>query len=443
MATLPEQNFYGGVFYDVLSTGPSLTISEAALAQGIGSAPGADNAILAVAAVEPTVVPPTVVPAVEPTAVPDAPVVAAQPTAAPIVLPESDLPTGRVFNLNVDANLHLRQYPDSSALSLGTVAFGTLLSVNGREGALEEIFISATQVPPDYEFIDPVSLLTDEDEDLARDETWLNVTYNTPDGGTIDAWVRADFVDVRESDGEQVPLRDLETVAGNRPGEARNTDVTPPPVPEDVVSVTVINLDPDANLNVRRTPETTAEVLLQLPLGSVAEFLGLSAEGEWVLLQHTGSDGTVTTGWSSSQFLNYSFNGRPVDLDELTERGLLTEADLTVRGDQTIGAAPVVAPTVDPTIDAVVAEVALDPGANLNLRRDPDVNAEVLAQVPSGTQLVVTQRTEDAQWLNVTFEGIDGWIAAQTDTAVFVILTFNGNPFAIEDVPVESAIITG
>jgi uncharacterized protein YgiM (DUF1202 family) len=365
--------------------------------------------------------------------------VAAQPTVAAVTLPADAPPTGRVFNLNVDANLHLRQYPDSNALSLATVAFGTILTVNGREGALEEIFISATQVPPDYEFVDPVALLTDEDEDLAPDETWLNVTFNTPDGGTISAWVRADFVDVREANGDRLPLRDLLMIAGNRPGEAVNTDVTPPPVPEDVVTVTVINLDPDANLNVRRTPETIGEVLLQLPLNTVSEFLGLSVDSEWILLRHTGSDGTITTGWSSAQFLDYGFNGRNIDLDELTERGLLVEADLTVRGSQTIGAAPVIAPTIDPTIDAVVVEVALDPGANLNLRREPDVNAEVLAQVPSGTQVIVTERTDDALWLNVTFEGVNGWIAAQTDSAVFVTLSFNGDPFLIEDVPVSSA----
>ena len=77
------------VAYSMMSCqlAPALTISEAALAQGIGSAPGADSVILAVAVVEPTIVPPTVVPAVEPTAVPEAPVVAAQPTAAPVVLP--------------------------------------------------------------------------------------------------------------------------------------------------------------------------------------------------------------------------------------------------------------------------------------------------------------------------------------------------------------------
>ncbi len=388
-------------------------------------------------AAQPTEVLPTPVPVVQPTAAPvEAAAVPAQPTVAPVVLPASDFPTGRVFNLNVDANLHLRQYPDANALSLGTVPFGTILTVNGREGELEEIFISATQIPPDYEYLDPVSLLPDEDTDLAPEETWLNVTYNTPDGGTIEAWVRADFIDVREASGEQIRLRDIETVPGNRPGEARNTDITPPPAKQDLVTVRVINLDSGANLNVRRTPDPLGEVLAQLPLNTVAEFLGISEAGDWIYLSYASPDGVTITGWSSTAFLQLNLNGELTDLETLEAEGLLTNTDIEQRGSQTVGAQPVVAPTLDPTIDAIVAEVALDPGANLNLRRNPDVTAEVLAQIPSGTRVIVTERTPDALWLNVTYEGVAGWVAAQTDTALFVTLSFNGAPFAIEEVPV-------
>ncbi|MBZ0298509.1 MAG: SH3 domain-containing protein, partial [Anaerolineae bacterium] len=319
---------------------------------------------------------------------------------------------------------------------LGTVPFGTILTVNGREGALEEIFISATQVPPDYEYVDPVSLLEDDKADLNPEETWLSVTYNTPDGGTIDAWVRADFVDVREASGDKVRLRDLVTVPANRPGESRNTNITSPQEQKDVATVRVINLDPNANLNVRRTPETTGEVLAQLPLNTIAEFQGISEDETWILLRYSGADGVTVTGWSSADFLELNLNGSPTDLEELNLKGLLNIADTTQRGAQTVGAPSVVVPTVDPTIDAVVAEVALDPGANLNLRRSPDSNAEVLAQIPSGTRVIVSERTEDARWLNVAYEGVEGWIAAQTDTAVFVRLSFNGGAFNIEDIPV-------
>jgi uncharacterized protein YgiM (DUF1202 family) len=440
MTTLPEQNFYGGVFYDILAFGNPVTLLDAAAAlnRGPASGPGAVPALPVVVA-EPTLPPPTTaVVVVEPTTVPEAPIVAVQPTAAPVVVPAPNVITGRVFNLNVDANLQLRQYPNTQALSLGTVPFGTILTVNGREGALAEIFISATQVPADYEYVDPVSLLENERQDLAPADTWLNVTYNTPDGGIIEAWVRADFIDVRSATGQRVPLRALDTVPGNQPGEARNTDITPPPVRRDVVTVRVINLDPTANLNVRRTPDVSSEVLAQLPLNTVAEFVSITEAGDWIFLRYAAPEGITTSGWASASFLQLELNGALTTLEELETKGLITIAEGTERGSQAVGAAPVVAPTVDPTIDAVIATVALDPGANLNLRRNPDVTAEVLAQVPSGTRLIVNARTDDAQWLNVVYEGITGWVAAQTDTAVFVTLSFNGAPFRIEDVPVNA-----
>lgn len=432
---LPNFEFYGGTFYDVVALGDSIELSAAALAQGIGSAPGAASI-----AAQPTLPPPAATPAPE-----QATPVPAQPTTAPAVIappviPTDAPPTGRVFNLNIDANLQLRQYPDTNALSLGVVPFGTMLTVNGRQGPLAEIFISATQIPPDYEYVDPVGLLPDETADLAPEETWLNVLYATPDGGTIEAWVRADFIDVRDAGGKQVRLRDLPTVPGNRPGEARNTSITPPQPQEDVVTVRVINLDPTANLNVRRTPDTTGEVLAQLPLNTVAEYLGQSESGEWIFLRYSAPEGIVTTGWASAGFLEIGLNGEKANLERLEAEGLLTTADETQRGSQTVGAAPVAVPTLDPTIDVVIAEVALDPGANLNLRRQPDQTAEVLAQIPSGTRVIVTERTPNAQWLLVTYEGVEGWIAAQTDTAVFVRLSFNGGPFAIEEVPVSAQI---
>jgi uncharacterized protein YgiM (DUF1202 family) len=93
-------------------------------------------------------------------------------------------------------------------------------------------------------------------------------------------------------------------------------------------------------------------------------------------------------------------------------------------------------PTVNPiSRDDIVATVVLDSGSNLNLRRNPNANAEVLIQLPSGTQAVVNGKSQDGLWLNVTFENTDGWIAAQTDTAVFVYLTRDGEEVQIVDVP--------
>ncbi len=433
--------FYGGVFYDHLVSGSPAAalfpLPPVALAQSIASAPGAQTAVAQLPAVPELPAQPAQ--PVEP--VPQPPAAQVEPTPAPVIAPPAVLPpaptyTGRVFNLDPDRNLQLRQYPNVQALSLGVVPFGTVFAVNGREGGLAEIFSSATRIPPDYVFVDPVELLEDERADLARDETWLFITYDTPDGGQIDAWVRSDFVDVRDANGQQVPLRNLPTVPGNTPGESRNTSIAPPVARQDVTTVRVVNMLPTANLNVRRLPAADSEVLARLPLNTVAEFVGIGENGEWAFIRYTAPDGGSVTGWASTQFLAYELNGRPSTLEEFEARGLLRIVPEDTRGGTGTGVVfqPAV-PTADPTRNAIVATVALDPGANLNLRRTPDINAEVIAPILSGTQVVVSARTGDGRWLQVTYEGQEGWIAARTDTAVFVTLSFNGQRFELANVP--------
>lgn len=456
-STLEPINFYGGALYDVLVL-PDTTevLPPVAVAQTLASAPGAAS-VVAIAAT------PTETPALEATSIAtevievtptsdpnvataDPNVVQATlppvPTQAPAIAPTPGLPIGRVFNLNPDANLQLRQYPNSLALSLGTASNGTEFSVNGREGELADIPLSSTRIPPDYEYIDPVGLLVGENEDLAREATWLNITFNTPDGGQIDAWVRSDYVDVRNAEGEQIRLRDLPPIPGNLPGESRNTAITSPSARQNIASALVVNLNAGTNLNVRRTPNVEAEVLVQIPLGGVAEIQGISSDRLWLFLDYTAPDGSRTTGWGNIEFLSYQLNGAPTTEDELELRGLLNVIPADRIGQQLAGASvAVAAATQEIARNTIVAVVELNPGANLNMRRAPNVDAEVLAQIPAGSRLPVTVRTGDARWLSVTFDGVEGWIAARTDTAQFVRLTFNDQPFELNSVPIADGEI--
>ncbi|MBZ0283538.1 MAG: DUF4397 domain-containing protein [Anaerolineae bacterium] len=432
-ADIPDENFYGGVYYNLLVMEyrnlPYIVVAPTSLAQGIASAPAAGST----AVVE------------VPTADAAAVAVVATPTLPPP--PAATVPgiTGRVFNLDADRNLQLRQYPNSTALSLATVPPNTVLVVNGREGEIIPLPNSATPTPPaDYTYTDPASLLA-EDEDLDPNATWLSVTYTTPDGGSITAWANALYVDVRNDRGERVLLATLPTVPANQPGDVDNTAVTPPPVPQDRVAAIVFNLDPGINLNIRRTPDVNGEVLARLPNGTVMEFVGIKEDQQWVFVRYSPAEGGSVTGWVSATYVQYTYNSRLIDLEEIETRDLLAIIADDTRGETGAGAASVVVPTVDPVKDRYVAVVSLDAGSNLNLRRNPTQNSEVLAQIPSGTQLLVNTRTADELWLNVTFEGVDGWIAAKTDLAQFVRLTFNGKPAEIAQVPiaVEGNIAAG
>jgi uncharacterized protein YgiM (DUF1202 family) len=451
---LPAETFYGGVYYNVLALSrdgkATLVIAPTSLAQGIASAPGANSRTLVAAAPtqasapttapEPTLAPPTAE-AQQPTApteVAQEPTAAA-PTEAPALNPPPQQaatgPVGRVFNLDADRNLQLRQYPNSQALSLGTVPPGTTIAVNGREGAIIEIPSSAIPKPPEgYQFVDPASKLG-EKEDLNPEATWLNITYTTGDGGQITAWGNALYIDVRNAKDERIRLRDLPLIPANLPGEVNNTAVTPPPIPRDRVAAIVFNLDADTNLNIRRTPNVNGEVLARLPNGTVLEFLGLNQKREWVFVRYTPASGGAVTGWVSPLYVTYSLNDKTIKVEDMEKRNLLVTVGDDQRGEQEAGAEPVTQPTANPVKNAILADVVLDPGSNLNLRRNADANSEVLARIPAGTQLIVKSRTGDGRWLNVTFESQDGWIAARADTATFVRLTLNGKRIEIPDVP--------
>ncbi len=435
---IPAESFYGGVYYNLLAVSDGGTVkvlgAPTSLAQGVASAPGAASAIASVPTLQATLPPPpTLAPTVEA-------VVETAATVAPVAATNG--PTARVFNLDANANLQLRQYPNSDALSLSTVPPGTVLIVNGREGAIDSIPFSATPKPAeDYEFVDPASLLTDPKEDLVPQETWLNVTFATPDGGSITAWANALYLDVRNPRAEKIKLSSLPLVSSNLPGSVDNTTAAAPAVPANRVAATVFNLDVDINLNIRRTPDAQAEVLARVPNGTVMELLGLKEDQQWAFVSYSPATGGTVTGWVNITYIQYSYNGKAMKLEELATRNLLVVTPDDARGEVTEGIGPAVIPTVNPTKNAYVAKVALESGSNLNLRREPDANSEVIAPIPAGTEVIVISRTEDGNWLNVTYEEQEGWIAAKTDVATFVNISYNGKPAVITDIPVTGELV--
>lgn len=433
--------FYGGVYYNLILlpgsmfSPPEMLVVPTELSQGLASAPGMGSMTIASGAA-PVVEEQAEAPAVEPTAEAPSEVVD-QPVATPAPVQQSaDVVTGRIL-LDPGANLHLRQYPSPDAFSLGLAPSGTVLTVLAREGAPVAL-VEGDEPPPEAEdFVDPATLLEDEDADLVPEETWLRIIYSTPDGGEIEAWVNALYLDVRDPDGDLQRLADLPTSGNNVPGEARGTSVTPPPIPENRVSAIVTNLNPGVSLNIRRTPETGGEVLERLPNGTATEFVGLIAPDEetgaqdWVFVSYSPAGGGVITGWASLLYVRFEFNGRSIDLEEMAERELLEEADPELRGAIRGGASQATAPTPDPTRDAYVAEVNLNPGANLQFRLNPDAAAESLNLIPTGTRLIIEGRTAEADWLLTSYEGQSGWVAAD-----FVVLSFNGQFVDVIEVPV-------
>jgi uncharacterized protein YraI len=446
---LPATTFYGGVYYTLVAldgglfSGPRLLIIPTAIAQGLASAPGAGTETIAVNAAPPTQITAAGTTPVE-TQVAAAETTAPEvPTNTPAPLATQDLTiTGRVI-LDPGANLQLREFPSTNARSLGLAPSGTEFIVNGRVGAPVALTADGNTPTPlagATDFVDPVTLLDplDPKADLVAGDTWINVTYNTPDGGAIIAWVNAQYVDVRNARGEKVRLADQPMVGSNVPGEARSTAITPPPSPEDRKTALVHGLDAASNLNIRRTPETEGEVLGRVGNGAVLDLVGLNEAEEWAYVTFRPEGGGTVSGWVSVQYLKYQLNGQDITLDDL-KLAKSKSSDALVyqvvpddrRGAIGSGAETVALPTPDTLKNTYVAEVKLDPGANLQLRRDPNVDAESLQLVPSGTRVVVTGRTEAADWLFVSFEGDEGWISSR-----YVVTTYNGNLVQVDKIPV-------
>lgn len=447
-ATLAQDTvtLYGGVYYNVIALSgsailpPSLQFAATSLTQDITSAPAIaePEAVVEVEEEAPVTEPEEVVaqptlPPVE-TAVPATPLPA--PTIVPQTTPEPEFPQGRIV-LDPGANLQLRQRPSSSAFSLGLAPSGAVVSVLGRQGA--PVDINGVELPvvneagEEVPFVDPATLLPDDDADLDATNLWVYISYPTPDGGEITAWTVAQYLDIVTPDGEAQRLADLPLIPASRIGEALNTDVTPPSEADNRVTVRVINLDPTANLNMRRTADTAGEILARVPAGTVLEVQGRTEDAEWVFASFAPPEGGEITGWLSSQYLQYELNGEIVTLEELESDAPLSIFDgIEQRGEIGANAPGIAQPTVDPQRDAFIATVLLDPGANLNLRRTPDVNAEVLAQIPSGTTLIIMGKTADDEWFETSFEGASGWVAVSFVSRV----TFNGNAADLNEIPV-------
>ena len=72
-----------------------------------------------------------------------------------------------------------------------------------------------------------------------------------------------------------------------------------------------------------------------------------------------------------------------------------------------------------PTEASTLAQIEA-PGASLNMRRWPSFNPNVIASIPDGTIVSVNRAGSfgGRVWLNVTFDGRDGWIVATYATLI-------------------------
>ena len=325
---------YGGVYYSVLAVesadgAQAILLGPVSLAQGPASAPG--NSTLEVAAPsggEEVSTPETIATESPSEATEEVPAAAteiatevvaegtveAQPTPAPVAVSG---PSARVL-LNEGANLHIRQFPSSNALSLVLVPANSRLQVLGRQGA-PVLDAEETPEPEATEYVDPVALLSGENADLNPADTWLFVSYALPQGSDITGgvttlvettgWANALFLAVSDAAGRPMRLADLPAVPSNRAGQTTESSAAPvptsTPIAADSVIATVL-LNEGANLHLRRNPDAAAESLALVPNGAQLVVTGRIESGEWLQVSYEGREG-----WVASLYVTLSLNGVP------------------------------------------------------------------------------------------------------------------------------------
>ena len=363
------------------------------------------------------------------------PTEAASPaTPAPLVTAAAQ-PVAYVV-LNPGANLHCRELPGAEKRSLGLIPSGSTLTVLGRTG--EPLVPETGEATPE-----PTPVV----EQVA--DLWLSVRWNPPSGGYLRCWVAAEFLRV-EWKGRLLDdldeLLELPEVPFNEPGEAVDTDVTPPTPLFDAVIATV-NLQPGVSLQLRRNPRTDAESLALVPAQAQLEALGYAeapSEGlvgqptdpNWLYVRYRQEDGSATVGWVSAQYVTLSKLSRPFAITDL----VVVDAE-----EPGYYEAPGVAPVIPAELQDVIGTVNLNAGANLNLRDRPSADAFVVVGVPSGEVLTVNGRNGDGTWVRVTYETatgpLEGWVAAQ-----YLTITQGGQPVnlsTMENVSDEPDTLTG
>jgi uncharacterized protein YraI len=141
-------------------------------------------------------------------------------------------------------------------------------------------------------------------------------------------------------------------------------------------------------VNVRSGPGTQYTVLRQLRLGDALDITGRTANNQWLRVNLNGQEG-----WVSAALFDVT-------------------GDVATAPEATAGPNAVLRQTSAQTSASQSGKVGVVTRVNANLRSTPSINGDVLATIPFNTQLAVTGRSGDNNWVQVSFNNQTGWISS-------------------------------
>lgn len=182
------------------------------------------------------------------------------------------------------------------------------------------------------------------------------------------------------------------------------SDVEPPPAsdkgPFDLVT--------PYNMNLRGSPGLSSPVLEVIPFNTAVQAVARSADSSWIKIKSGPREGWIAA-WLV--VMRGDINELPVSSSVATAR------PTTERPPQAVA-----------TPRAAVSDVTILTPYQVNLRAEPDVKADVVAVVPFNKLVAVTGRNAGNNWMEVSYEGAKGWVAAW-------IVPISGDPL---ELPVTS-----
>lgn len=172
-----------------------------------------------------------------------------------------------------------------------------------------------------------------------------------------------------------------------------------------------VNAQAYRTVNVRSGPSTLYPVIGQLVAETSVEVTGRSdSENNWLRINHEGQ-----TGWVA--YFTVSVTG---DLESLPIIEVAPPSPVTV-----IEMHPIVATAQDASEGAFVTSFR-----RVNVRSGPGTEYERLDTLGPGETAPIIGRTEDNEWLQIDFEGQNGWVA-------YFVVSVTGS---LEEIPTVSEL---
>lgn len=159
-------------------------------------------------------------------------------------------------------------------------------------------------------------------------------------------------------------------------------------------------------LNVRAEPSRSAPVIAELEGQTPVTIIGRTAGNNWLqILTPEGGEG-----WVAATFVELTGDITSLPVVE----GLEVTVATTTTDTDSAASEPA---TGEPITTTAPAGTALGTGrviaGILNLRGAPTEAGEIITQLPFDTLVSIFARTEDGRWIQVSANGVSGWVAAR------------------------------